>query len=287
MKVIFFMYYVQETDKPNFLFKLFNIVRLQEDKIILPIGKEKIKSKRAEKLAKKTKRILDKTNCNKIVISKAIKTQEIYKNYLYSYNLNIVEGRWLFEVLSKQILEYVIKKEKMKKEETRLSILVNEITDNFLQNIKEIVKQYKSVNIVTNHIEKFKRIEEKILQEDGIMITVTNNKKKSLAKSEIILNVDFPTELINQYYIYEKAIIINLRGNVKINRKRFNGININDYKMEFNYLDEFDYDKNNLYDKKDIYEAQIYQKQPYQEIIKRIKKDKVKIVGLIGNKTVL
>lgn len=281
------MYYVQEIDKPNFLFKLFNIVRLQEDKIILPIGKEKIKSKRAEKLAKKTKKILEKTNCNKIVLSKAMKTQENYKNYLYSYNINIVEGRWLFEVLSKQILEYVIKKEKMKKEETRLSISVNEITDNFLQNIKEIVKQYKSVNIVTNHIEKFKRIEEKILQEDGIMITVTNNKKKSLAKSEIILNVDFPTELINQYYIYEEAIIINLRGNVKINRKRFNGININDYKMEFNYLDEFDYDKNNLYDKKDIYEAQIYQKQPYQEIIKRIKKDKVKIVGLIGNKTVL
>lgn len=281
------MYYVQETDKPNFLFKLFNIVRLQEDKIILPIGKEKIKSKRAEKLAKKTKKILGKTNCNKIVLSKMMKTQENYKNYLYSYNINIVEGRWLFEVLSKQILEYVIKKEKMKKEETRLSILVNEITDNFLQNIKEIVKQYKSVNIVTNHIEKFKRIEEKILQEDGIMITVTNNKKKSLAKSEIILNVDFPTELINQYYIYEEAIIINLRGNVKINRKRFNGININDYKMKFNYLDEFDYDKNNLYDKKDIYEAQIYQKQPYQEIIKRIKKDKVKIVGLIGNKTVL
>lgn len=281
------MYYVQETDKPNFLFKLFNIVRLEEDKIILPIGKEKIKSKRAEKLAKKTKRILGKTNCNKIVLSKEMKTQEIYKNYLYSYNINIVEGRWLFEVLSKQILEYVIKKEKMKKEEIRLSILVNEITDNVLQNIKEIVKQYKSVNIVTNHIEKFKRIEEKILQEDGIMITVTNNKKKSLAKSEIILNVDFPTELINQYYIHEEAIIINLRGNVKIKRKRFNGTNINDYKIEFNYLDEFDYDKNNLYDKKDIYEAQIYHKQPYQEIIKRIKKDKVKIVGLIGNKTVL
>ena len=281
------MYYVQETDKPNFLFKLFNIVRLQEDKIILPIGKEKIKPKRAEGLAKKTKKILEKTNCNKIVLSKMMKTQENYKNYLYSYNINIVEGRWLFEVLSKQILEYVIKKEKMKKEETRLSILVNEITDNFLQNIKEIVKQYKSVNIVTNHIEKFKRIEEKILQEDGIMITVTNNKKKSLSKSEIILNVDFPTELINQYYIYEEAIIINLRGNVKINRKRFNGININDYKIEFNYLDGFDYDKNNLYEKKDIYEAQIYQKQPYQEVIKKTKKDKVKIVGLIGNKTVL
>lgn len=281
------MYYVQEADKPNFIFRIFNIIQLKKDKIILPIDEKKISSKKAQKLAKKTTKILDKTNCNKLVLSKIIKTQQIYKNYLYSYNLDIVEGRWLFEALSMQALEYVISKEGMKKEETQLSILVNGITDNFLETIKEIVKQYKSVNIVTNHIEKFQQVEKQILQEDGIMITVTNNKKKSLAKSKIILNVDFPTELINQYYIYEEAIIINLRGNVKINRKRYNGININDYKIDFNYLEEFDYDKDNLYDKKDIYEAQIYQKQPYKEIKKRIKKDGVKIVELIGNKTVL
>ena len=281
------MYYVQETDKPNSLFKLFNIVKLQEDKIILPIVKEEISLKKAEKLAEKTKKILDKTNCNKLVLSKTIKAQEIYKNYLYSYNLDIVEGRWLFEALSTQALEYVINKEKMKKEETQLSILVNGITDNFLEAIKEIVKQYKIVNIVTNHIEKFKKIEKKILQEDGIMITVTNNKKKSLAKSKIILNVDFPTELINQYYIYEEAIIINLKGNVKIKRKRFNGLNINDYEIDFNYLDNFDYDKDNLYDKKDIYEAQIYQNQSYKDIKRKIEKDNVRIIGLIGNKTIL
>lgn len=281
------MYYVQETDKPNFLFKLFNIVKLQEDKIILPVINEEIRRKKAEKLAKKTKKILDKTNCNKLVLSKEIKMQELYKNYLHTYNLDIVEGRWLFEALSTQTLEYVAEKGKMKKEEIQVSILVNEITENLIENIKEIAKQYKSVNIVTKHAEKFKKIEEQILQEDGIMIIVTNNKKKSLAKSKIILNVDFPTELINQYCIYEEAIIINLRGNVKINRKRFNGININDYKIDFDYLEDFDYDKDNLYDKKDIYESQIYQKQPYRIIKRKIEKDKVKILELIGNKTVL
>ena len=31
------MYYIQETDKPKILFKLFNIIRVKEDKIILPI----------------------------------------------------------------------------------------------------------------------------------------------------------------------------------------------------------------------------------------------------------
>ena len=62
---------------------------------------------------------------------------------------------------------------------------------------------------------------------------------------------------------------------------------INDYKIEFNYLYNFDYDKDNLYDKKDIYEAQIYQNQSYKDIKRKIEKDNVRIIGLIGNKTIL
>ena len=85
------MYYIQETDKPKFLFRLFNIIKVKEDKIILPIKDEKISIKKAEKLAIKTKNILNKSICNKVVLSKVIKTQEYYKNYLYSSNINIVK----------------------------------------------------------------------------------------------------------------------------------------------------------------------------------------------------
>ena len=282
------MYYIQETDKPNFLLNLFNIIRLKEDKLILPItAQEEINNKKARKIAKKTKEILDVTNCNKVILSKEIKKQENYKNYLYSNNIDIVDGKWLFEVLSAKILGYIINKKNMKKEETQVSILINEITDNILENIKQIIKEYKKVSIVTNHIEKFRKIEEDILREKGIMINVNNNKRKSLTKSKIILNVDFPTELINQYNIYDEAIIVNLKGNVKINKKRFNGMNINDYQITYNSYEEFDYEKNNLYDQKDIYEALIYQKQPFEYIERKIKKDKVKVIQLVGNRTIL
>lgn len=282
------MYYIQETDKPNFLLNLFNIIRLKEDKLILPItAQEEINNKKARKIAKKTKEILDVTNCNKVILSKEIKKQENYKNYLYSNNIDIVDGKWLFEVLSAKILGYIINKKNMKKEETQVSILINEITDNILENIKQIIKEYKKVSIVTNHIEKFRKIEEDILRKEGIMINVNNNKRKSLIKSKVILNVDFPTELINQYNIYDEAIIVNLKGNVKINKKRFNGMNINDYQITYNSYEEFDYEKNNLYDQKDIYEALIYQKQPFEYIERKIKKDKVKIIQLVGNRTIL
>ena len=282
------MYYVQEADKPNILLNLFNIIRLEEDKIILPITmQEEINPKKARKLAQKTKKILDETTCNKIILSKEIKKQKNYKNYLYSNNIDIVDGKWLFEVLSAKSLEYIINKKNMKKEETQVSILVNEMTDNILENIRQIVQEYKRVNIVTNHIEKFKKIEEEILRKDGIMINVNNNKRKSLIKSKIILNVDFPTELINKYNIYDEAIIVNLKGNVKINKKRFNGMNINNYQISFYNSEEFDYDKSNLYEQKDIYEAQIYQKQPFEYIERKIKRDKVKIIQLVGNRTTL
>lgn len=277
------MYYIQETDKPSLIIKFFNIIKLYDDKIILPIKDEIISDKKAQKLAMKTKKILDKTNCKKLVISKNLKKFTNYINYLYTYQYEINDGKWLFEVLSSKVLDFIIKKNNMKKQETQVAILVNDLTENTLENIKIIVKEYKRVNIITNHIEKFKKIEKQILEEDGIMITVTNNKKKSLNKAKIILNVDFPSELINKYDINENAIIINLKGNVKINKKRFNGININDYEIKFESQEELDYDKRNRYKMSEIYEAKLYKRTPFNNIIENFKKEKVEILKLKGN----
>lgn len=276
------MYYIQETDKPKKICEIFNIIQIEGDKILLPISENKIENKKAQKLALKTKKLLDKATSKKIILSKKIQEQEEYKNILYSYNFDIIQGRWLLEQLSCQALAYLLEKKKKRKQETKITILVNDLSENMLENLRKMAKEYKRVNIITNHIEKFKKIEEQILKEEGIMITIGNNKKKGLSKSEIILNVDFPSELINQYNIYENAIIINIRGNVKITKKRFNGICINDYEITFKSQEDFDYDKSTKYKKYEIYEAQINKKQPWEGIVKQLEKDKVKISKLIG-----
>lgn len=284
------MYYIQETDKPssifNGLFNIFNIIKLQDDSIILPIGTKAMSDKMAEKLAKKVNYILKKMHCKKIVVSKKLKDEERFINELYSYNYNIVDGRWLFELLSEKILDYIVDKKNLEKQEIQLSILVNDLSEVMLQTIKRLLQQYKKINIVTNHITKFKKIEEKMLEEQGIMIVVNNNKRRSLAKSQLILNVDFPSELINNYNIYEEAIIINIRDNVKIKRKRFNGININNYEITFKEIEQIkqeNYNKWEKFNKKDLYEAQINQKQPFENMIRQIERDKVEIKELIAS----
>lgn len=134
------------------------------------------------------------------------------------------------------------------------------------------------LNIVTNHIEKFKKIQKFLYNEFGIILNISNNKKTSLLKSEIIINFDFPQELINQYNICSKAVIINILEKLSIYRKKFNGVNINYFKISLPdkyVLSEFD---NEIF-----YESILYKYNELSDIRSRIYKDEIKIKRLIGN----
>lgn len=283
------MYYIQESDKPVLIAKIFNLIELVDDKIILPVcDKEKIDDKKVIILVKKVRKILEKTNCRTIILSKYLKKQENFVDLINMYKINVIDGRWLFLVLLDKILDYIIAKRKLEKKQINVSIMVKQNTcDYVIENIKKISKIYKSINIVTPNIEKFKKLEEEIFEENGVIITISNNKRKSLKRADIIINIDFSEEELNKYNIPDEAIIVNIDGNIEINKKRFNGLNINDYEISFEKFDEFDYEKDKLYWKKDLYEASIYKKQPYQYIERKINKDKVKIVELIGKRTFL
>ena len=135
----------------------------------------------------------------------------------------------------------------------------------------------KRLNVITNHIEKGKRIQEYLYNNFGIMLNVTNNKRKSLLKSEIIINIDFVEEDINRYKIYDNAIIININYKINIQSKRFNGINVSYYKIEMPYEYKLERFKDEI-----IYESLIYGK-TLKNINKEILKDNIKINRLIGN----
>ena len=274
------MVYIEKNDKPNFIEKILNLIRVKENTIILPIN-EKMTEKKIEKLAMKTyKKITKISNSKKIVLSKEMKEEEKYINYLNTYGMEISEGRWLFEILLTDIAKYITEKQKIEK--ANISILINDLTDIEYKNIKILAQKYNMINIVTNHIEKFRKLENQ-LKEEGIIITITNNKKKSLMKSNIIVNVDFPKELLNKYSLNENACIINLKKIVKITQKRFNGLTVNDYEIVFrnDVCDEKFF--NGKYEIKDLYEAGMYKKSPFIELREKIKKDGVKINKLFLN----
>lgn len=158
-------------------------------------------------------------------------------------------------------------------------MLINDFTDINREIIIHIAKNIKRLNIVTNHINKCKKIEEYLYNEFGIILNISNNKRRSLLKAEVIINLDFPEELINKYRIYDKAIILNVNDKIDIKGKRFNGININYYKIKM----PDKYKMKGLIDEI-VYESLIYGYKDFNKLDKRMNKvDNIKIKKLIGN----
>ena len=261
--------------------KLFNIVEFSEDKgkttIILPLFKSNIiKDKKIIKIAKKINRKLYDNNIENVVLSNYLEENEILKQKLYCQNINILDGRYLFYLLIPEIIEYILKRQKVKLQNGEVTLLINDFTQNNAKIITYIAQNVKRVNIVTNHSNKFKKIEDYLYNELGVILNITNNKSKSLSNANLIINIDFPEEIINKYEINSNAIIVNIFNEIKIRAKRFNGVNINYYKAYIPKKYKMEEFKDNL-----IYESSIY-KYNYENARKDIITNKIKIKKLIG-----
>lgn len=225
-----------------------------------------------------------KSKIEYVILSEEIKQNNEFIKHLKDNNIKIFDGKWLFKYLIVDIVEYLKNKVQLD-EKSEIAILSNDLTDEVIGNLEELVKKYKKIKIITEHFEKFKKTEEKIYQKTGFPLIITNNKKKALGKAQIIINFDFDEEQINKFNIYDNAIIINLKNNVKINKKRFNGITINDYKLASNIkeLVESKIFFKSLKEKK-IEEANLSK---FQIIRKIIKEENVEIKDLIGKNQIV
>lgn len=282
--------YIRETEeKAGFLQKLnlyikkaLNIIDIKETNgrniYYLPISKtNKVSTYRIKRVSKKLVKLLENEGIHNIVISKYL-NKDKFKIYLYSQDVNILDGKYLFKCLIYYLLEYIFNIKEKQMEFGEVTLLINDFDSLSTELIIFIAKNIKRLNIVTNHIEKCKKIEEYLYDEFGIMLNVSNNKKSSLLKSELIVNIDFPEEILNKYKIYDKAIILNILEKVTVKSIRFNGINVSNYKIIIP-----EEDKLNEFEDEIVYESLIYSYKELNSIMKKIDNDKVKIEALIGN----
>ena len=248
---------------------------------ILPI-KEKYCMDKLEKILKKNLICTE----NIYVISNELEKNKIYK-YMNLLKIEYLTEEKIKKVLLINILKYISKIQKKDISNIELSILVNNISEINMFLIEELSKLIKSVKIISLNIHKFKGLEEKLYNKYGIAIQFSNSYKKSLEKSKIILNLDFSEIEINEYKIFDRAIIINcITDNIKIKSKLFNGLTINSWEINFRkeIIDKLKTDQIYYNFKKLILYASIIEKE--KDILKMFEKielDKVRITNLIGN----
>ena len=136
-------------------------------------------------------------------------------------------------------------------------ILTNKYNESSIRLIKNIGQEFKSVNVISKEIERYNMLED-ILENETIVFSIANNKKKSLKKAKIIVNIDFAKEQLQEYNIYRNAIIINLSKEKITNLKGFEGIIVQNVEIELEDTEKEIFKENNILDgfkKVELYES--------------------------------
>lgn len=250
--------------------KIFCIVTLKEDGIgILPYYKivNRYQTTLIMKLLLKLK--------VQVVLSRYLETT-ILKENCKENKIEIYDGSNLFFYLIKETIEYIARMRNEERQKQEVTILIDQYDTRYERIIIDLAKSVKRIQIVTGKIRLIKKLEEK-LEQLGISIFISNNKRKSLAKANIILNFDYTEDLLEEFSLNASAIIINLNGMVTIKSKAFNGINVHDYEIRYDGYEEIKkrFNPNAIYESKMLNKKEEERKQLFEQ-------DHVKIVNLIG-----
>ena len=252
---------VRERFTKNFIFKIKNILKIKSSKL----KEEKIEDKtliRLPNLENKTLNKLSryiKQNCICIVcVSDNLLDNVIFMEYLKNENVKLLNGKWIFKILATKVCEYIVESKKEIIEYQEISILSNKINDVVVFTIRNLAEKVKIINVLTNDSYRFKKLEKEMYDKYGIILNINNNYKKSLLKSDIILNFDFSESEFNKYTLPKKSSIINFNENINVQTKSFEGINASfvEISMPKNYLKYLLYFKH--FNTTNLYESFIY-----------------------------
>lgn len=215
-----------------------------------------------------------------ICISKELEEVNFFKDGKY----NVLNGSWLYKYLILNYIKYIFISQGKNPKEQEVSFLINKITEVDIENIEMTAKFVKNVNIITDSISRIRILADKLYKENGIILNITKNYKKSLLKSSVIINIDFEEEL-NKFVVPRRAIIINIGKKVKIDYKGFEGVNVFDYNVTVpeKYLNQ----EFSSFRKEILYESYLYKNTSPKNIFKEIKNDNIQLESLVGQKGVI
>ena len=254
-----------------------------------------------DKMINKVSKIIKKLEIDNIVFSNEL----IYTEFSFRVinNLDketVCDGRKLMIYMQYDILIYILNIQNIDVNNADVYFLIKKDNDLNLQFLSKFIENCKTVNIVTNDIARFKEVQERIYENENILIGISNNKSKALKRARYILNVNMDENDIKKYKINRDAIIINLKNMVYYNNPGFNGININYMQISLpdEYIEQFECINNqNEFDLTKLYEVYLMQElniekrklnvlkcEKVENIEEKIiKQDGIKITGLIGN----
>ena len=189
-----------------------------EINLFLPFFKEN----KSKKFAKRTIRILNRDKINSVILNNELLKNNVFCNELINNRKYIITGRRLYRALICRILKDISSQMEVNIAQLKVALLINEYSIENIELIKNISKLVKSLTVLTNDKNKYDRLTNELFNEEGIILKVL--EKNNLKYVNIIINIDFNSEEMNNLTINNNALIVNcFVDNYKV-KPNFNGI---------------------------------------------------------------
>lgn len=257
--------------------KLFRAVQVEEVVNELKIKIPHFSEKKELKYGKKVDKILRRHRVSNVVLSNELKEKEKFCDFLTSQNHYMITGNKMYQALMKLVLEDICNMINVPMPSVSVAILSHEFSIENLDLVKYISKEIREVVVVSEQKERFEKILENFLVDEGIAIRVLENKNSNISHYPIVFNLDYSEEEVNQFILSKTAIVISIQKPITALRKSFHGILLNDIDI---YLGKETKDFRTLA----LSEAYLYQyRRKIQENEKEFVKSPYRINGYIGN----
>lgn len=237
-------------------------------------------SKFNKKVAKKLEKIFKIDVTKNVCICEKLRENKEFMDFLKEKELNIMDGRWLFKYLICDVSEFICNKFSIIPEKQEISILVDEPNIIVFETIKRLSSIFKNVNVITNKIRKFDKLEEELYEEKGVVLNITNNFKKACLNSKIIINYNLDEKEFGKVRFGANSIVINLEKNIEVKQSNFRGECIDFYSINLPYKYRKIYKRLNNFNSSILYESLIYKKTSIQNIWREIESDESRILCL-------
>lgn len=259
--------------------------------LILPL-KSISENNRMKKCINNVQKIIKQYNIQTLVIEEKLKKNPVIGQMIQNEEkkVHILDGRGVMPYLVKEIFEFLLEKYNTKLEMEDLCICVKEYKPLYIDNILHLLHYCKNINIITKNIKQFQTLADKIEEKENIIITVTNNKKKSLKKSKLIVNFDFEEEELKKYTIFREAIILTINENGFYESSTYSGIQIRNVEIDTSEdIKEFfsKYDLLEGCSLTTLYESLMNKEENFEQIKSRMEADEIRIIKLYGKNGIL
>ena len=190
----------------------------------ISISMPPFKNNKSKKYALKLVKLLNKNKIENVVLSEKLLSNSIFCGELIRNRKYIVTGRRLYKVLLCRMLKDIAKQMDVSIQKLKIVLLVKEYSLESMDLINNIAKNVKSLIIVTNDADRYRRLAEELFEKYGIILKVFEKEKTNFKYAHIVINIDFLSEELNKIAVNPNSLVICGFAKKYKPKNNFNGI---------------------------------------------------------------